>query len=103
VGLGGLHRVDAGPVDIEELFMTKDEALKLALEALVYASSYCNTYDAIDAVKQALAAPVPLTDEQIYAIGKELGMKCRLGGNPNIDLDYARAIESAHGITGENT
>ena len=38
--------------------MTKDEALKLALEALVYASSYCNTYDAIDAVKQALAAPV---------------------------------------------
>jgi hypothetical protein len=42
---------------------------------------------------------VPLTDEQIYAIGKELGMKCRLGGNPNIDLDYARAIEAAHGIT----
>jgi hypothetical protein len=36
----------------------KDEALKLALEALVYASSYCDTYDAIDAIKQALAAPV---------------------------------------------
>ena len=33
------------------------EALKLALEALVYASSYCDTYDAIDAIKQALAAP----------------------------------------------
>jgi hypothetical protein len=45
------------------------------------------------------AAPVPLTDEQIYAIGKEIGMKCRLEGNPNIDLDYARAIEAAHGIT----
>jgi hypothetical protein len=42
----------------------------------------------------AQPAPVPLTDEQIYAIGKELGMKCRLGGNPNIDLDYARAIEA---------
>jgi hypothetical protein len=40
------------------------------------------------------AAWVGLTDEQIYAIGKELGMKCRLGGNPNIDIDYARAIEA---------
>jgi hypothetical protein len=44
----------------------------------------------------------PLTDEQIMAIGKELGLKCRLGGNPNIDFDYARAIEAAHGIK-ENT
>jgi chromosome segregation ATPase len=40
----------------------------------------------------------PLTDEQIYVIGKELGLKCRLGGNTNIDIDYARAIEAAHGI-----
>jgi hypothetical protein len=40
----------------------------------------------------------PLTDEQIFAIGKELGLKCRLGGNTNIDIDYARAIEAAHGI-----
>jgi hypothetical protein len=51
----------------------------------------------------AQPAPVPLTDEKIFAIGKELGLKCRLGGNPNIDIDYARAIEAAHGITGENT
>jgi len=43
---------------------------------------------------------VPLTVEQIFAIGKELGLKCRLGGNPNIDLDYARAIEAAHKIGG---
>ena len=35
--------------------MTKDEALDLALEALVYASSYCDTYDAITAIKQARA------------------------------------------------
>jgi hypothetical protein len=40
----------------------------------------------------------PLTDEQIFSIGKELGLKCRLGGNPNIDIDYVRAIEAAHGI-----
>jgi hypothetical protein len=40
----------------------------------------------------------PLTDEQIMAIGRELGVKCRLGGNPRIDFDYARAIEAAHGI-----
>ena len=40
----------------------------------------------------------PLTDEQIMAIGRELGLKCKLGGNQNIDFDYARAIEAAHGI-----
>jgi hypothetical protein len=86
--------------------MTKNKTLKLALEALesfvkddLTPEHYMKT---IAAVKQALAAqpaPVQLTDEQIYAIGKELGMKCRLGGNPNIDLDYARAIEAAHSIT----
>jgi hypothetical protein len=35
-----------------------------------------------------------LSDEEIMAIGRELGVKCRLGGNPNIDFDYARAIEA---------
>lgn len=44
----------------------------------------------------------PLTDAQIMAIGRELGLKCRLGGNPNIDFDYARAIERAHGIKEES-
>ena len=44
--------------------MTKDqmrsieEALDLALEALIYASSYCDTYDAIAAIKQVRSAPV---------------------------------------------
>ena len=37
--------------------MTKDEALKLALDELIHASSYCNTYDAIDVVKEALSQP----------------------------------------------
>jgi hypothetical protein len=37
---------------------------------------------------------VGLTDEEILAIGQELGLKCKLGGNPNIDFDYARAIEA---------
>jgi hypothetical protein len=41
--------------------MIEEATVKLALEALVYASSYCDTYDAIDAVKQALAAqPAPV-------------------------------------------
>ncbi len=40
----------------------------------------------------------PLTDEKIMEICRELGKQCRLGGNPNIDFDYARAIERAHGI-----
>ena len=48
---------------------------------------------------------VGLTDEEIMAIGRELGLKCRLGGNSNIDFDYARAIEAKlrekNGITGE--
>ena len=46
-------------------------------------------------VKQGI---IPMTDDQILAVGKELGKKCRLGGNPNIDFDYARAIEAHHGI-----
>lgn len=50
------------------------------------------------AVYTSPPARKPLTDEQIAAIGKELGLRCRLGGNPNIDFDYARAIEAAHGI-----
>ena len=61
--------------------------------------------DIVKCLKKALSEPEPqrkpLTDEQIAAIGKELGLKCRLGGNPNIDFDYARAIEAAHGITEE--
>jgi hypothetical protein len=37
---------------------------------------------------------VGLTDEEVFAIAKELGLKCSLGGNPNIDIDYAKAIEA---------
>lgn len=38
----------------------------------------------------------PLSDEEILAIAKEQAMKLP---NPNIDIDFARAIERAHGIT----
>jgi len=54
--------------------------------------------DGIQEGKKKQQQRKPLTDEQIYAIGKQLGMQCRLGGNPNIDIEYARAIEAAHGI-----
>jgi hypothetical protein len=37
---------------------------------------------------------VGLTDVEIFAIGIVLGLKCSLGGNPNIDIDYAKAIEA---------
>ena len=37
---------------------------------------------------------VGLTQDEVLAIGKELGLKCKLGGNPNIDFDYAEAIEA---------
>ncbi len=61
----------------------------------------CQQLELVTAERDALKAAQPkepLTDEQIMAIGKELGLKCRLGGNQNIDFDYARAIEAAHGI-----
>ena len=54
-----------------------------------------------DSLPSASPKRKPLTDEQIMQIGRELGIKCALGGNPNIDFDYARAIERAHGIGGE--
>jgi hypothetical protein len=60
-----------------------------------------NTKDCEQAMQCLYTTPQqrkPLTDEHIFAIGKELGLKCRLGGNTNIDIDYARAIEAAHGI-----
>ena len=60
----------------------------------------------VHAVATAAPQPAqrkPLTDDQILKIGRELGLKCRLGGNPSIDFDYARAIEAAHDIKKENT
>jgi hypothetical protein len=59
----GLHRADAWAVDIEELFMTKDEALALALEALegmdiLFSplSRDCTQYNAIDRAREAITA-----------------------------------------------
>lgn len=37
---------------------------------------------------------VGLTKDEVLAIGRELGWRCRLGGNPDIDFDYAKAIEA---------
>jgi uncharacterized protein YejL (UPF0352 family) len=66
----GLHRADAGSVDIEELFMTKDEELKQLIEDLISAMEYhveqtrpiYSTTVALQAAKEALKAqptPVP--------------------------------------------
>jgi hypothetical protein len=53
--------------------MSKDEALKLALEALVYASSYCDTYDAITAVREALAEqPAPLQEPVAWTVSGKI-------------------------------
>ena len=128
--------------DFYKARMTKEEALKLALEALenelaVDMSNYAEIgaaaeqmYDAINAIKEALAQPdafeqgrqegmkqeralweltklgqeieaqpaqrpwVGLTLDEVMTIGRQLGLKCRLGGNANIDFDYAEAIEA---------
>jgi hypothetical protein len=44
---------------------------------------------------------VGLSQDEVLSIGKELGLKCKLGGNANIDLDYAEAIEAR--LKGKNT
>jgi hypothetical protein len=79
----GLHRVDAGPVDIEELFMTKDEALRYVLAALEWNLPVIEDYGdkeqlnrqrkAITANKQALEQPVqePVAWMTINAYGEE--------------------------------
>ena len=53
------------------------EAMKLALDALVYASSYCDTYDAITALREALAEQPAQQGHSCYcpnceALSKEL-------------------------------
>jgi hypothetical protein len=66
VGLGGLHCAYAGAFNIEELFMNKDEILKLALEALegnttnpvIDPDQAAIEDQAITAIQQALAADV---------------------------------------------
>jgi hypothetical protein len=57
--------------------MTKDEALDLALEALIYASSYCDTYDAITAIKQARSAPV----QELPVFGPPIGILMKMEGD----------------------
>lgn len=37
---------------------------------------------------------VGLTRDEALTIGRQLGLKCRLGGNANIDFDYADSIEA---------
>ena len=97
--------------------MTKDEALKLALEALEALhdenmdyltrnklggeNNQCMVFarEAITAIKEALAQPErqPLTDEQIDTVftthspqaGVDFYIRCRI---------FARAIEAAHNI-----
>jgi hypothetical protein len=37
---------------------------------------------------------VGLTQDEVLTIGRQLGLKCKLGGNANIDFDYADSIEA---------
>jgi hypothetical protein len=85
--------------EIERFIKATDAAwasASWATEDVASASAAMNDYmKARDILRGELAARewVGLTDDEIFAIGKELGLKCSLGGNPNIDIDYARAIE----------
>jgi hypothetical protein len=75
--------------------MTKDEALKLALEALEFADGKNGwTFllpEAIIAIKQALEAQpaVPLTEDEMWDL---------LGRHPKLS-EYTRAVEARYGIT----
>jgi pyruvate/2-oxoacid:ferredoxin oxidoreductase beta subunit len=83
----------------------KNKALKLALEALEnHEGNYklsdagCDRHElAITAINQALAAAadVPLTDDQISAIGSKIFPSTWNTRH----VEFARAIEAAHGIT----
>ena len=73
--------------------MTKDEALDLALEALIYASSYCDTYDAIDAItaiKQARAL------DKMAENARELGLDYEPAQQYSATSDH-RLMENAQG------
>jgi len=82
VGFGGIHRADAGPVDIEELFMRDVvemalEALKIARDQIVdpeYAPIGWSVYRLDEVLangQQALAAPVQepvaITEQMAFA------------------------------------
>jgi len=75
----GLHRADAWLVDIEELFMTKDEALDLALEALE-----CFDYPAHDDDVNKIQAAITAI-KQVRALDKkaENGRELGLDYEPN--------------------
>jgi hypothetical protein len=82
VGCGGTHCPVDWIVDIEELFMTKDEALKLALEVMHDQGDVgVDEWIAAEAaIKQALAAPVQVSPlefvtmvmEKEHLVGKPL-------------------------------
>jgi len=82
VGFGLIHCPVAWLVDIEELFMTKDEALKLALEVMHDQGDVgVDEWIAAEAaIKQALAAPVQVSPlefvtmvmEKEHLVGKPL-------------------------------
>ena len=94
--------------------MTKDEALKLALEALKQideAMPFPVAKLAQAAIKEALAQPEleylafmdtpqrkPLTDEEALELWNKHEKHWRFENNA---LAFARAIEAAHGIKGE--
>ena len=86
--------------------MTKDEALKMALQVLEEYTSVVtsvndpNTWikvadggkparEAIDAIKKILAQPNPLTDEEIEVLAKKHN-----GIFYDCDIAFARAIET---------
>ena len=82
--------------------MTKDEALRMAIEAMIYhieqTRSITRTYSAINACKEALAQPVqnPLSDEEIineYQTHFKLKQVFKNSVKRNEFLEFARAIE----------
>jgi hypothetical protein len=77
--------------------MTKDETLKLALEALNTTESDCGgrawerEQEAITAIKEALAQRtwVELTDDEILSISADCA-----SSHQHTDIHFARAIEA---------
>jgi hypothetical protein len=71
------------------------EALRKALEALVYASSYCDTYDAIDAIKQDLAAPAAKPETDSCGSGAGCLYKVAMIENLESEVERLKAAQPA--------
>jgi hypothetical protein len=78
-----------------------DEALRNLVEDSTKDNAVCVVREVLRATAPAQAERKPLTDEEILAANYEFGVEPIICETDADILRFARAIERAHGITGE--